>query len=246
MWSGSVVNVPLDWHICDGSNGTPDLRNRFIVGAGSSYDVGNSGGENAVTLSNPITASNGIKSKNGEYYISAWVDYNSSDYNQFSCTIYKSSDQTTSGIYQIVMPGRNSQTFSVNTPVWLTDTIVALPFNSIDTGNQSIWANLYKIDVSSKNVTGYVGYNSIDDVSTYNDVPSKTIITTLDLGFNNCVVVSNNYIGLLDKTSANCNMIESSKCYCGGARGSRVSSVVEYNNGYYLCLGSDWIFITCS
>ena len=50
MWSGSVVNVPLAWHICDGSNGTPDLRDRFIVGAGSSYTVGNSGGENAVTL----------------------------------------------------------------------------------------------------------------------------------------------------------------------------------------------------
>ena len=50
MWSGSVTNVPLAWHICDGSNGTPDLRDRFIVGAGSSYNVGSSGGEKAVTL----------------------------------------------------------------------------------------------------------------------------------------------------------------------------------------------------
>ena len=50
MWSGSVVNVPLAWHICDGSNGTPDLRDRFIVGAGSSYTVGNIGGAKTVTL----------------------------------------------------------------------------------------------------------------------------------------------------------------------------------------------------
>ena len=37
--------------MCNGSNSTPDLRNRFIVGAGDSYSVGNSGGSNDVTLS---------------------------------------------------------------------------------------------------------------------------------------------------------------------------------------------------
>ena len=35
---------------CNGSNGTPDLRNRFVVGAGSSYNVGATGGSNSVTL----------------------------------------------------------------------------------------------------------------------------------------------------------------------------------------------------
>ncbi len=32
MWSGT--DVPEGWKLCDGSNGTPDLRSRFIVGAG--------------------------------------------------------------------------------------------------------------------------------------------------------------------------------------------------------------------
>jgi len=50
MWSGSVNNVPSGWALCDGSNGTPDLRDRFIVGAGKSYNVGNTGGSNTVTL----------------------------------------------------------------------------------------------------------------------------------------------------------------------------------------------------
>lgn len=48
MWSGSTV--PIGWHLCDGTDGTPDLRNRFIVGAGLSYSVGNTGGEAFHTL----------------------------------------------------------------------------------------------------------------------------------------------------------------------------------------------------
>ena len=35
MWSGSVASIPSGWTLCDGSNGTPDLRNRFIAGAGT-------------------------------------------------------------------------------------------------------------------------------------------------------------------------------------------------------------------
>jgi hypothetical protein len=33
MWSGSIANIPASWYLCNGSNGTPDLRNKFIVGA---------------------------------------------------------------------------------------------------------------------------------------------------------------------------------------------------------------------
>ncbi len=44
MWSGSIANIPEGWALCDGSNGTPDLRDRFIVGAGNSYIIGATGG----------------------------------------------------------------------------------------------------------------------------------------------------------------------------------------------------------
>jgi hypothetical protein len=33
MWSGSIAIIPSGWALCNGSNGTPDLRDRFIVGA---------------------------------------------------------------------------------------------------------------------------------------------------------------------------------------------------------------------
>ena len=52
LWSGSTDTVPSGWHICDGTNGTPDLRDRFVVGAGNSYSVGATGGsKDAVVVS---------------------------------------------------------------------------------------------------------------------------------------------------------------------------------------------------
>lgn len=50
LWSGSQASIPSYWRLCNGGNGTPDLRNRFVVGAGSSYGVGNTGGADSVTL----------------------------------------------------------------------------------------------------------------------------------------------------------------------------------------------------
>lgn len=50
MWSGIISSIPSGWALCDGTNGTPDLIDRFVVGAGSNYSVGDSGGENSVTL----------------------------------------------------------------------------------------------------------------------------------------------------------------------------------------------------
>lgn len=50
MWSGASNNIPDGWALCNGQNGTPDLRGRFIVGAGGSYEVGNTGGQEKVTL----------------------------------------------------------------------------------------------------------------------------------------------------------------------------------------------------
>lgn len=35
MWSGTIATIPSGWVLCNGSNGTPDLRNRFVVGAHS-------------------------------------------------------------------------------------------------------------------------------------------------------------------------------------------------------------------
>jgi len=50
LWSGSTGSIPAGWVLCDGTNSTPDLRDRFVVGAGSTYAVGATGGADSVTL----------------------------------------------------------------------------------------------------------------------------------------------------------------------------------------------------
>ena len=54
MWSGTIANIPTGWNLCDGTNGTPNLKDRFIVGStsdsGQTHDIGDTGGANSLTL----------------------------------------------------------------------------------------------------------------------------------------------------------------------------------------------------
>jgi microcystin-dependent protein len=50
LWSGSLASIPVGWVLCDGASGTPDLRDRFVVGAGLGYAVADTGGEATVAL----------------------------------------------------------------------------------------------------------------------------------------------------------------------------------------------------
>jgi hypothetical protein len=57
LWSGSSASIPTGWLLCDGSSSTPDLRNRFVVGATSTYAVGATGGSaDAIVVSHTHTA----------------------------------------------------------------------------------------------------------------------------------------------------------------------------------------------
>lgn len=55
LWSGAVVSIPSGWVLCDGNNSTPDLRGRFVVGAGSSYAVDATGGAASIDLEHSHT-----------------------------------------------------------------------------------------------------------------------------------------------------------------------------------------------
>ena len=50
LWYGDTSNIPGGWVLCDGSNSTPDLRDRFVIGAGNNFTAGNIGGNNSLTL----------------------------------------------------------------------------------------------------------------------------------------------------------------------------------------------------
>jgi hypothetical protein len=56
IWSGATGSIPSGWTLCNGTNGTPDLRNSFIIGAGSTYAVGATGGSaDAIVVSHTHT-----------------------------------------------------------------------------------------------------------------------------------------------------------------------------------------------
>lgn len=44
MWSGTIANIPSGWALCDGANGTPDLRSSFVKSVGAAEDPGATGG----------------------------------------------------------------------------------------------------------------------------------------------------------------------------------------------------------
>jgi len=44
VWSGAATAIPVGYVICDGTNGTPNLKDRFVVGAGNSFAVNATGG----------------------------------------------------------------------------------------------------------------------------------------------------------------------------------------------------------
>ena len=64
-WSGSVANIPSGFVLCDGNNNTPDLRDRFIIGAGNNYAVDATGGsKDAVLVSHFHTTLNFVARSN--------------------------------------------------------------------------------------------------------------------------------------------------------------------------------------
>ena len=61
LWSGSIGSIPSGYVICDGTNSTPDLRDRFIIGAGNSYAVAATGGSaDAIVVSHTHTATSTV------------------------------------------------------------------------------------------------------------------------------------------------------------------------------------------
>lgn len=78
IWSGTALNIPSGWNLCDGTNGTPDLRNRFVVGAvgaGAGYAPGDTGGSaNAVVVSHTHTATSVVTDPSHNHAITGYAD----------------------------------------------------------------------------------------------------------------------------------------------------------------------------
>lgn len=103
LWSGSTSSVPTNWNLCDGTNGTPNLRDKFVVGAGTTYSVAQTGGSTSVTLTaNNIPPHAHGLSSNGQNFdgggsISSVQPFYNGDNVKTGSTIYDSSGTAVGG-----------------------------------------------------------------------------------------------------------------------------------------------------
>ena len=72
-WFGYTNQIPESWTLCDGTQGTPDLRNKFILGSDNDLNIGKSGGKKEITLAKKNLPKIGIgrfstESRNGKYH----------------------------------------------------------------------------------------------------------------------------------------------------------------------------------
>jgi hypothetical protein len=84
MWSGTIATIPSGWVLCNGSNGTPDLRNRFVIGAhsdttGVAYTTvtgGNTqtgGTKDAIVVSHTHTATSSVSDPGHRHNMAMFV-----------------------------------------------------------------------------------------------------------------------------------------------------------------------------
>ena len=143
MWSGSTSSVPSGWYLCDGTNGTPNLVDRFIVGSktdsGGTHDIGDTGGANSLTLSTSNIPSHthsfsattssagshnhtGTTSTDGSHYHANGVVYDVSSEAYYGTVgsdarsrSNQSANETKSGMPRTSTEGNHSHTFSTST-----------------------------------------------------------------------------------------------------------------------------------
>jgi len=70
IWSGSTGSIPSGWLLCNGSNGTPDLRNSFVLGAGNTYAVGATGGSTDAIVVSHTHAATSVVTDPGHFHSS--------------------------------------------------------------------------------------------------------------------------------------------------------------------------------
>ncbi len=97
VWSGSVGWIPANWQICDGTNSTPDLRDNFVVGAGSTYAVDATGGQATVNLEHSHAPGTLATDSDNHNHGSGTLATDSDNHNHGSGTLATDSDNHNHG-----------------------------------------------------------------------------------------------------------------------------------------------------
>ena len=95
LWSGSIGSIPAGYALCNGSNGTPDLRDRFVVGAGSTYAVNATGGSaDSVVVSHTHSATSTVTDPGHTHTAPIFFQDSSTPRNQFRASFAAVSEGT--------------------------------------------------------------------------------------------------------------------------------------------------------
>lgn len=117
MWSGSIQNIPDGWALCDGENGTPNLQNKFVVGAGQQYSVDSTGG----SVSKSLEANN-IPAHKHQFQ---WSSFSSSADNVESTRIVRGHNNVENAIKE-TEPFGQGQPFDIMPPYYALAYIMKL------------------------------------------------------------------------------------------------------------------------
>ena len=194
IWSGSVANIPTGWQLCDGTNGSPDLRDKFVIGASSddsgvaktnvTGSLGQSGGsKDSVVVDHKHTTS-----VDGGHVIPG-VGGNSYSYGgagTYASTIFSMQNEGVSGTNQN-LPPYYALCYIYCTAAGSNQNFIGLDDTPISHSNgkmlQSNGSSLIWVDTP----TGFSGnYNDLTNKPTlfsgsYNDLSNKpTIPSTLN------------------------------------------------------------------
>jgi len=161
IWSGSAVSIPSGWQLCDGTNGSPDLRDKFVVGAGSTYAVDATGGsKDSILVLHSHTINNHTHSFSDSF--SGNTDYFDTSHTHGFSANATANVQTSYGTGSNALYGGNTSTMNSGT--------VPISFTLSDTGGPS--ANSNHRHGFSGSVSGTTGNPS--DTGTNNQGSSGT------------------------------------------------------------------------
>ena len=100
LWSGTIANIPDNWALCDGTNGTPNLLNRAIIAAGDEFDVGDQGDgsipAHTHNATHSHTASSDTTGAHTHGYVK-WKNQNSYDAGNVSPTAFETAQTESAG-----------------------------------------------------------------------------------------------------------------------------------------------------
>jgi len=118
LWSGSIGSIPAGYVLCNGLNSTPDLRDRFLVGAGSTYAVNATGGSaDSIVVTHNHTATSTVTDPSHDHDAITQTSGSSSSGAQFSNSFSGSVNTTSTQMIQTATTGITVATTIANAGV---------------------------------------------------------------------------------------------------------------------------------